>query len=211
MEGPPSEEADAPEQVDPRIPALIEEFQVTLESEPDDTAIVQRFLLHGQSYAVNDSQEFEIKRLIAREFGLNVSTDLFVVGSAKLGFSIAPDQRWKPFGNDSDVDIAIISHDLYQTVWHEVYDYNASGADWPKKRQFQKYLFRGWIRPDYLPAGPTFNFVDRWWKFFRDLKANEIAGPYKIAGALYHDTEFLRKYHAYNVARCRKIGDEDAD
>jgi len=209
MEALPSEEVDdAPEEVDPRISVLVEEFQVALESEADDTSIVQRFLMHGRSYAVDDSQEFEIKRSIAQEFSLNVSTDLFVVGSAKLGFSIAPDQRWKPFGNESDIDIAIISHDLYQTVWHEVYDYSTSGADWPDKRQFQKYLFRGWIRPDLLPSGPTFDFVDRWWAFFQQLKAREIAGPYKIAGALYHDTEFLRKYHAFNVARCRRIGEE---
>ncbi len=54
VEGIPSREFDdPPEEVDPRIPALVEEFQLTLESELDDTAIVQRFLLHGQSYAVN--------------------------------------------------------------------------------------------------------------------------------------------------------------
>ena len=133
------------------------------------------------------------------------------MGSAKLGFSISPSKRWRPFGDRSDIDVAIVSHDLYQTVWHEVYDYSVSGADWPKKDKFQQYLFRGWIRPDYLPSGPTFEFVESWWEFFRGLKADEIAGPYKIAGALYHDIEFLWKYHANAVAGCRGIGEENAN
>lgn len=73
MEALPSEEVDdAPEEVDPRISVLVEEFQVALESEADDTSIVQRFLMHGRSYAVDDSQEFEIKRSIAQEFSLIV-------------------------------------------------------------------------------------------------------------------------------------------
>lgn len=193
------------------IQSRVQEFRQALVIENDNRAIVERFLFHGQCYAISEDSHFTIKQRIAQEFGIDVSTDLFVVGSAKLGFSISPSQRWKHFDDESDVDVAIISHELYQTVWHEVYDYSNSGADWPNKERFQKYLFRGWIRPDYLPTGPTFQFVEQWWEFFRALKAEEIAGPYKIAGALYHDIEFLRKYHANAVAACRAIGEEDAD
>ena len=122
------------------------QFQQALVSEIDDRTMVERFLFHGDCHAVDETAHFEIKRRIAQEFGIGVSTDIFVVGSAKLGFSISPSKRWRPFGDRSDIDVAIVSHDLYQTVWHEVYDYSVSGASWPKKDKFQQYLFRGWIR-----------------------------------------------------------------
>ena len=178
-------------------------FQQALVAEASDEAIVEQFVLHGQSFAVDDSASFQIKQRIAQQFGLNVLTDIFVVGSAKLGFSISPRKRWKHFGDQSDVDVAIVSHDLYETVWHEVHDYAMSGAYWPEREKFIKYLFQGWIRPDYLPSTKSFPFSSQWWEFFRGLKAQQLAGPYKIAAGLYHDFHFLKKYHATAVAGCR--------
>ena len=193
------------------VEGLILEFQQALVAESDDATIVERFLLHGHCYALDESAHYEIMRRIAQEFGINVSQEMFIVGSAKLGFSISPTQRWKHFDDESDVDIAIVSHQLFQAVWHEVYDYTLSGAYWPDRNKFQKKFLQGWIRPDLLPNSPTFDFVERWWDFFRSLKAEQLAGPYKIAAALYHDLEFLKKYQASAVAACRGTGEEDAD
>jgi hypothetical protein len=186
-------------------------FRQALVPQSDDKAIVEQFLLHGQCFAIEETVEFQIKQRIAQEFDLNVLTDIFVVGSAKLGFSISPKKRWKHFGDQSDVDVAIVSHELYETVWHEVHDYATSNAYWPERGQFIKYLFQGWIRPDYLPSSASFTFSDRWWDFFRELKAQELAGPYKIAAGLYHDFHFLTKYHATAVATCRTTEEQNAD
>jgi len=181
----------------------IAEFRRSLDTTPSDTAVVERFLLHGPCTAIDDGAHFEIKQRIAQEFSINVVTEMFIVGSAKLGFSISPSKRWNSFGDRSDVDVAIVSHKLYQAVWHEVYDYTTSGAYWPDRNRFQKYLLQGWIRPDLLPPSAAFDFVGRWWDFFRTLKAERVAGPYKINGALYHDLDFLKKYQATAVAACR--------
>jgi hypothetical protein len=115
---------------------------------------VQELILHGGCYAVDDPASFQIKHCVAETFGLNVPTDSFVVGSGKLGSSITPRKRWREFGDYSDLDLAIVNHDLYETGWREVDAYRRSGADWPNRGPFEKYLAKGWIRPDYLPASP---------------------------------------------------------
>ena len=184
----------------------ISAFQAALLSEAHDRVVVQQHVLHGSCFAVTESDHFLLKQAVASEFRLEVATDVFVVGSAKLGFSIAPNKRWRGFGDYSDIDVAIVNHQLYQTVWHEVDEYRQSGADWPRKREFERYLAWGWIRPDKLPRSQVFSFSNRWWDFFRELQSKRIAGPYKIAAALYHDIDFLVTYQMQAVGSCRSVG-----
>ena len=104
----------------------------------------------------------------------------------------------------SDVDVAIVSHELYEKVWHEVHQYSLGGADWPNQARFEKYLAWGWIRPDLLPRSTSFAFSNGWFEFFQGLKADRIAGPCKIAAAIYHDLSFLIKYQKGSVMKCRE-------
>lgn len=189
----------------------IDAFKVGLTVEPDDVTFVERYVLHGSCFAVTEDVQYMLKERIAGQFGVVALTDIFVVGSAKLGFSIKPAQRWKHFDEQSDVDVAIVSHDMYQTVWHELHEYHISGDDWPSRGRFVEYLAQGWIRPDLLPPSKRFSFGDQWWDFFRALKAEQLAGPCKINAGLYHDLLFLTKYQAGGVAACRSELASDAD
>ncbi|MFF6785507.1 hypothetical protein [Streptomyces sp. NPDC012510] len=184
----------------------VEQFKEKLSSESSDRRVVDANILHGSCFAIQDDVHYSLKEEIATEFSLKVHQDIFVVGSAKLGFSISPKKRYRLFGDTSDIDIAIVSHDLYERVWHETHEYMESGAYWHSRRDFEKYLAWGWIRPDKLPGGPTFKFTDTWWNFFRSLQQSRRYGPYKIAAAVYHDMSFLAKYQMGAVAACR--GDE---
>ena len=130
-------------------------FEGFLLREPLDERIVNSKIFHGGCYALNEEQHFTLKERIAAQFSLSAHQDIFLVGSAKLGYSIAPRKRYRPFSDTSDIDIAIVSHDLYQRVWHEAHTYADSGADWLKKEKFQEYISWGWIRPDMLPRSPT--------------------------------------------------------
>ncbi|WP_146179823.1 hypothetical protein [Micromonospora sp. RP3T] len=178
-------------------------FTAAMGTTLDDSAIVDQYVLHGSCYAIQEEQHYALKREVAHQFNLEVSRDIFVVGSAKLGFSIAPNKRYRYFGDRSDIDIAIVSHDLYQKVWHEVHSYAESGADWPRRESCEGYLAWGWIRPDKLPSGRSFTFASEWWEFFRALQRGGKFGPYKVAAGLYHDIEFLRRYQMRAVGSCR--------
>lgn len=179
-------------------------FEGFLLREPLDERIVNSKIFHGSCHALTEDQHFSLKERIADEYSLSTHQDIFLVGSAKLGFSIAPHKRYRPFGDSSDIDIAIVSHDLYQRVWHEAHAYSESGADWPKKGKFQDYISWGWIRPDMLPRSDTFSFSRDWRDFFREIQRSRAFGPYKVAGALYHDLRFLTQYQRRAVAACRE-------
>jgi hypothetical protein len=43
-----------------------------------------------------------------------------VVGSAKLGFSIVPDKRYRAFGETSDIDVVLCSSALFDLFWEDV-------------------------------------------------------------------------------------------
>lgn len=52
--------------------------------------IVRANILHGSAFAIEDEARFALLDVVATQFELDANQELFVVGSAKLGFSIAP-------------------------------------------------------------------------------------------------------------------------
>lgn len=130
-------------------------------------------------------------------------TEVIIVGSAKLGFSIAPHKRYRYFNDKSDIDIAICSPTLYDDFWKDVFCYWDSGERWPNLDQFCKYHFRGWIRPDKLPKARSFQRAQDWWDFFRYLSSSRRFGPYKLSCALYKDLTYLERYQAKCIRECK--------
>lgn len=162
-----------------------------------------RFLIFGSCSHLEEELYYGLKASIADQFQIHPS-EIIVVGSAKLGFSIAPGKRYRMFGETSDIDVAIISHKLFDHVWYEVFQYLETARSWENRRQFSNYLVRGWIRPDKLPPGESFRFTSEWFNFFRELSNSRQFGDIKIAGALYRDWIFLEKYQEGCIVSCRE-------
>jgi hypothetical protein len=172
----------------------------------DVGAVVQRYITSGDCVTLSGSSYFDLRVQVARQFDLHVS-EVLIVGSAKLGFSIAPDKRYRPFGETSDIDVAICSGALFDAFWKDVFDYWSRGENWAGLADFRKYLFRGWMRPDKLPPESSFLRSREWWEFFRRLTSVGAFGPYKIAGALYKSWHFLESYQQGCVRAC--VQEED--
>ena len=64
---------------------------------------------HAESY-----DEFKI--YMSQKLDLHVN-NIAIVGSAKLGFSLAPQKNFKKFQENSDIDLVIVSSSLYRQVW----------------------------------------------------------------------------------------------
>lgn len=82
-----------------------------------------------------------------------------MIGSAKLGFSIAPSKLWKEFNEESDIDIVVVSDKIFDIYWQELFEFNIeltarSQGEQDLYEKFLNYFFRGWIRPDLF----SFNF-----------------------------------------------------
>jgi hypothetical protein len=166
-----------------------------------DDIMFQKHIVFGDSYALSPEQYFELKHQIAVQFGLH-STQVILVGSAKLGFSIAPNKQYQFFGDKSDLDIAVVSEDFFSRLWSAAFEYWNDGGYWERHSRFNDYLFRGWLRPDCLP--PTVESALQWFEYFRQLTASKTFGPFKISAGVYKSWWFLERYQQQGIARCRQ-------
>ena len=165
--------------------------------------IMNKYLLFGipYLYRYDENTYFELKEEISEHFKIQ-QTQVYVVGSAKLGFSISPNKRFKDMDEDSDIDVAIIDEKLFDDYWKRVYSLNIdlmsrSENDDFKYRKFVSYLFKGWVRPDCFPL----KMSNEWFEYFKGLY-----GKYnrKVAVGIYRDNDFFMGYHRNNILKLRE-------
>ena len=189
----------------------IEEFKEELSDINNSVEdIINKHLLSGTPYIFSDDNNkfFALKKDIANFFEVN-QTKVYVIGSAKLGFSIAPRKRYKPFDLDSDIDVAIIDETTFIRYWKKLYQFNIeirakSINDEKIYREFLEYFFKGWLRPDKFPS--TMNEMKDWFDFFQSLQKKY---KYKIAAGIYYDEEVFIGYNKNNLESIRgEICDE---
>ena len=186
---------------DPQQTAIrIESFKQDLKvKDPLDT--VRRLIINGSCAAMPDDKYYELRKRVADNFGIHTN-EVLVVGSGKLGFSIAPEKRYREFCSESDIDLVVVSESLFNEFWRLVHEYWIEYGQWDGFSGFRKYLFVGWIRPDMLPPSGTFDIALQWWEFFNALTAKDGLSMHKIAGALYKDWRFLESYQLKGVRAC---------
>jgi hypothetical protein len=178
----------------------IESFKREL-SEAGPLDVVRKLSIHGSCAAMPDDSYYELRRRVSIQFGVHPN-EVLVVGSGKLGFSIAPEKRYREFCSESDIDLVVLSESLFNQFWWLVHEYWLEYGLWDGFSGFRKYLFRGWIRPDMLPPSGSFDIALQWWQFFNALTAKDGLSMHKISGALYKDWRFLESYQISGVRAC---------
>lgn len=184
--------------------ANLGEFKAAL-SELDDQRLLDSYFYARPAAMLQGSQEAELRREIAQFFSVAMR-DVIVTGSAKLGFTLVPKPgrpALSPFGDRSDIDVAIISSELFTRLWREAFLFANDRGDWLTALEFREYLMRGWLRPDKLPNDPDFPLSGEWFEFFRRIKASRRFGPYKITAGVYFDERFWEIYACSSLSRCR--------
>lgn len=167
----------------------------------DSIQMYRKFVLNESCCILNSDQHYQLRDSLSNKFKVEF-TDVVVVGSTKLGFSIKKEKMYVAFGETSDIDVAIVSTSLFEMIWREAYLYKKSGVDWPNSGAFFEYLAKGWIRPDKLPKSNLFSFTNTWWDYFNELTNSQKFGPYPIRAGLYHSHFFLKEYQIVNIERC---------
>ena len=182
------------------------QFQADLMS-LEDERVLDRWYYSGTSHVLNNDQTAELRRKVADFCGIAMR-DVIIVGSAKLGFTLTnkPNRPvFSPFCDESDIDLAIISSQLYLKYWKISYRYWLEGGNWDKVNSFRKYMFRGWFRPDLLPSGEDYPEQREWWEFFRLLKESGEFGHYSINAGVYFDEDFWGSYAKSTFNDCRDV------
>lgn len=191
--------------LDKRIIQRIEEFQKCIKNNdyPLERA-VEKFIIIGAPYIFeNDDERYlDLKNDIASFLDVDTA-NIYMVGSAQFGFSISPRKLYKPFDDESDIDIAVISAEAFDRKWKELFNRNYNNkisrteAEAKDYNTFLQYFFRGWLRPDKFPT----EIKDEWFSYFEDLYSKY---GYKIRVGLYRDYDFFKNYHISNIAKIRE-------
>ena len=153
-----------------------------LEKKLDNEQLFQKFFIDDPTYFFclkngTIDLEYELKMEFANILCIHMN-DIYIVGSAKTGFSMKPKCRGRGFDGDylkskkiknkSDIDVAVVSSSLFEYVQENIYDWSvAFTRDWNSnkyysdgmekfnvslKYKFLEYLGKGWYRPDLAPS-----------------------------------------------------------
>ncbi len=168
--------------------------------------IVQKYLCHGASLVISDDTLFILKHEISCNFGIHPN-EVILTGSGKLGFSIAPDKQFRYFNEESDIDFAIISNNLFEKYWQELLEFNINNRSRTRREEriyfnFINYLFKGWIRPDKFPF--NYDKKSQWFEFFNNLTSKIYPfGEHKITAGIYKNFKTFELYNIKNIERVR--------
>ncbi|WP_146159722.1 hypothetical protein [Rhodovulum imhoffii] len=182
----------------------LERFKRDLD-EHDNKTLVDRYYYSTSGPVLDNGQQAALRRSVSDYLDVSVR-DVVLVGSAKLGFTLRPKPN-RPalshFGDESDIDVAIISSPLFLRYWQETFSHWVDVGDWDQAGKFREYLFRGWLRPDKLPRDADFPLSKQWFDFFRSLQASGEFGGYKIAAGIYLNEHFWEEYVGSALSECR--------
>lgn len=186
-----------PVQMEARVSAFKNDLRIM-----SSVDIIRRHVIHGACYVLTDHAYYDLRSKVAAQYNLHPN-DVYVVGSGKLGFSIAPKKRYRHFADESDIDVVVVSSTLFDVFWKKVHYYAEHGGYWEQCVQFKRYHFNGWIRPDLLPPEKSFEEALRWWTFFNGLSQSGLYSSFRVRGAIYRELYFLESYQLRSVSQCK--------
>lgn len=194
----------------------LEEFNLILKdchTDEQKLDFVQKNLFHGTPFVFKnrESEYFDFCKLVSNQFAVDYR-DVFIVGSAKLGFSYV---KSTPFSLDSDIDVVIVSDKLFEEFNKSIceFQYNLDRFrrlptlnELELYHKFLKYFVKGWMRPDLLPVSFQMEVLKSgWFDFFRSISSGKSAvGNYNVAGGLFKNHYYLEKYHVTGVSDAYK-------
>lgn len=187
---------------------LFDKLLLNTRSEEERLDFIRKHFFHGIPYVFRDKEDdyFEFRNRIARFFSISFQ-EVFIVGSAKLGFSY---HKNTDFSYDSDIDVAIVNQSLFDYYYEHICDYqykldkayqHVSLHERRTYNFFLRYMVKGWMRPDMLPLSFQVDTLkSQWFDFFNSIshKRSEV-GNYKVTGGLYRNHSYLEKYHRVNI------------
>lgn len=184
----------------------MEDFLNKLASLNDEiglTDFCRRRTLHGTPLVFNGDEDafYNFRKRIAEKFEISFH-EVFITGSAKLGFS--PHKR-KLFDLESDIDVAIISDVLYDRIMSSIHEYQmqlrenrkAVSVDEIKRyHKFLEYGAIGWMRPDLLPTSFRVQELKKdWFDFFDSISHGKSeVGNYKVTAGAFKSYGHLEHY-----------------
>jgi hypothetical protein len=191
----------------------VDEFKANLLHLPVE-AITRDVLLGGEAMHVPETDRLYINQRLTETFGIPADdSQVWIVGSAKLGFSITEKRlrdgtilpRYRSYRPESDIDVAVVSPRIFTAIWNDLSRYayaTARRLPWDSG-VLGDYMVHGWLRPDHFPRA-RLRRCDDWWDLFRSLSTEVKFGRHSVRGGLFYTLENLVQYQSRAVQECRQ-------
>lgn len=182
---------------------------LSLISSTSTEEVVQKVIFDSFPFAFTHTPEnyWLLRTSVCKKFEIHPQ-NFSIIGSAKLGFSLNPKKRGTPFSDGSDIDVVLISDNLFETLWLKLITYRNSvycQLDSNSKKRFedlQKILFWGQLRLDKL--SDSFDFAKEWWTFFNELSIDVKYGKRQIRAAIFKSWHHATYYYEKSINKIKE-------
>lgn len=169
----------------------------------------------------SDMELFDrVRAHLAGELSVGAET-VRLVGSGATGFSLAPRNYPRAFHPQSDLDFAIVSPELFDSVWNILLTWGhpvrhrvpAGDKEWFGDRQSE--VFWGWFQPEYLRYSTVVrprvlselrSMRHTWFRTFKELgihfPGTTVSGR-EASARLYRSESHLIHYQANGLSKLR--------
>ena len=154
---------------------------------------------------------------LSAEFDVGTE-DIAIVGSGRFGFSLNPGKNLRAFNDRSDIDVVVVSADLFDKLWYDLLKaayprppVNQRVGGWLKDRQSE--LYTGWLSPLEVKldatifgarARPVLEFNARWFNMFKHASRHPPRRHEDIKSRLYRTWQHAELYHLHSIAALRR-------
>ncbi|MCQ2442136.1 MAG: hypothetical protein MJ077_03260 [Oscillospiraceae bacterium] len=171
--------------------------------------------LHTPQNEIIDKMDY-FKEIVSTNFGINFH-NCQIVGSAKTGFSLSPNKLLKPFHeetpstNSSDIDIAIISDQLYTEYWSALRQEKTIHAPFNKTyyNRIAASIFRGYINEKDLIRFQ--GIKKKWSKLISPANVqlqDNLGFIHPITYRLYRSWDDLEEYQLIGITKAKSKMEE---
>lgn len=141
-----------------------------------------------------------LKQVITESTGVEPS-NVEVVGSAKIGYSLSPHKFPSPFHAKSDVDLIIVSSDLFDQAWLDILHaatesrnrYSPRLLEYLDDHRSRHFIFDGWVWPDEITR--CLGIGPKWFETLKRLGPACGREERDFHTRLYKSWDHARAYH----------------
>lgn len=186
-----------------RSPELLDRIRAAATLPPQDFVDHYLFVVSPYAFRASPAGYDDFRAELAARLGVAIDS-ITLVGSGRLGFSLNPEHLLRIFGPASDLDVVIVSSEVFDVTWTELLEKRSEIAlageeDRRRFKRTKENFFRGYLRPDHLP--PSIGLASEWFPKLASRFTSPVASRHEVQGWLFKSDLHARAFYAEHLDR----------